>query len=82
MFGLPTFLVLTEKLFLGAKCKGCFHLIHFLKGFYQVLIQVDKLDYFKITTGPQKHFRNYFCFLGFYEYLERLEGKIKKCLFF
>jgi hypothetical protein len=37
----------------------------------------DKLDYLK---NPSQDFKNYF--LGFYEYLERLEGKTRKCLFF
>ena len=42
-------------------------------------IKVDNLGYFKNTILD---FEKFFVVLGANEYLERLEGKIRKCLFF
>jgi len=55
----------------------CHLFIDFIQNMSQVLICEDieyKLDYLKNPS--------HFFVLGSFEYLERLEGKIRKCLFF
>ena len=48
-------------------------------GHIQVLIQVDKCDYFKKWSW---HWKNSFCFGFLWISLKRLEGKVRKCVFF